>query len=186
MALLVLPLVFPLGVAPAKREFEFRQEAQRYVVKIVNNEQKDMDVLLSVDGVLRDFITFEENKISFSKNDYEKSVWYTVTLPADMKPGVSTAKIIAEETLGQVQHVDELHAVHGRGVGNPGLDSVLLADLGLDPRVADRGRLESVAERLVVEEDRARGPPGVADRVPVVDEGLALDRHAPLLSSAAS
>ncbi len=104
MALLVLPLVFPLGVAPAKREFSFTQEPQKYVIKIVNNEQKDMDVLLSVDGVLRDFITFEEKKISFSKNDYEKSAWYTVTLPADIKPGVSTAKIIAEEIIGQVQH----------------------------------------------------------------------------------
>lgn len=103
LLLLVLPSVFSLGIAPAKRELEYTQNVQRYDIKIVNNEKKDMDVVLSVDGTLRDHVKLDEARISFTKEEEQKTVSYTVTLPNTIEPGPNTAKIIAEETVPNIR-----------------------------------------------------------------------------------
>lgn len=103
ISLLILPNVFSLGIAPAQRELTFQSQPQRYDIKIINNEKKDMDVFLSVDGVLAPQIKFDETKLSFTKEEDQKVISYTVTLPDNLEPGQNKAKIVAEEKISSIR-----------------------------------------------------------------------------------
>ncbi len=101
--LIILPTVFSIGIAPAKREFTFQSQPQRYDIKIINNEKRDMDVILSVEGVLRDYVKFDQTRVNLTKEEDQKTVGYTVTLPDTLEPGLNRARIIAEETVPNIR-----------------------------------------------------------------------------------
>ena len=101
--LFLLPVVFPLGIAPAQRELTYQQQPQRYKVDIINNERKDTDIFLSVDGDLKDYVKFDEQKLTFTAAESEKEAWYTVTLTGIIDPGSHISKIIAEESLPSIR-----------------------------------------------------------------------------------
>lgn len=103
LIVLFLPVVSALGIAPAQREFAFKSEPQRYDVKIINNEKNDMRVILSVEGVLAPQITFDQTDITFTEDEEQKVVGYTVLLPQNLEPGLNKGKIIAEETVPNVR-----------------------------------------------------------------------------------
>ncbi|MBI4441187.1 hypothetical protein HY639_03395 [Candidatus Woesearchaeota archaeon] len=104
MFLLVLPMVFSLGIAPAKREVQFQPGlSQHYEIRIINNERRDMDVVLSVDGQLHDYIILDKERISLTKDDAQKTIGYTITLPEVLEPGLNRARIIADETVPNVR-----------------------------------------------------------------------------------
>src|SRR3989338_3971197 len=129
-----LPSVFPIGISPAQKDWVYQLEPQHYELKIVNNEKKDMDVILSATGTLRDYIKFDQKKISFTKEDNIKIVGYTATLLSELEPGSNEGHIVAEETIpnarfGESYVTAKLNFVSIVRVEVPLKDKFLLAKL---------------------------------------------------------
>lgn len=98
-----LPSAFSLGIAPAQREFKYEMGPQKYVIKIVNTGQKNIDVSLYTEGPLKDYIKFTSKELYIEKQT-EIAVEYIVNLPEDLEPGLVQSKIIAEETLSNLDN----------------------------------------------------------------------------------
>lgn len=98
-----LPNVFSLGMAPAQRDLVYEQNPQTYTIKIINNDKQDLDVILSVEGPLKDYVKFESKEVHLSKDEDRKTIGYTVTLPTDLEPGLVQSKIVAEEAIPKLK-----------------------------------------------------------------------------------
>ncbi len=88
-----------IGITPGRTTIDFAPNLHKEVqFKIVNNEHKDMRVLLYVDGELNDSITLYNKIIDFSASEESKAFKYDANLPASIdKPGEHEVKIIAME-----------------------------------------------------------------------------------------
>ncbi len=98
MLLLLSASALSLGVAPSKSEVFFEPLAEKEMVfRVINNENKEMDVALLAKGPLSEYITFERVNLHFSADEYEKMISYRFNLPSSMKPGPNTVDIIVVE-----------------------------------------------------------------------------------------
>lgn len=89
-----------IGITPGRTTMDFEPGLQKDVsFAVINNEKKDMKVLLYVkEGDLADIITLYNTLVDFSDDEESKSFRYTVKLPqAIEKPGKHTIEIVAKE-----------------------------------------------------------------------------------------
>ena len=98
-SLLLIQNVLAIGIAPARKIIDFSPGSeQTFDVKIMNNEQKNMKVVMYVEGEYANLVTFSEIELEFQSGDDEKVVKYTVKLPQKMdKPGEHKIEIVARE-----------------------------------------------------------------------------------------
>jgi len=93
------PSVLALGITPGRAVYDFssgRQEDVKF--KVINNEHKDMSVLIYVEGELNQSITLYEKIVEFKASESEKEFKYTFKLPGTLEnPGIHQARIIAME-----------------------------------------------------------------------------------------
>jgi hypothetical protein len=96
IVLLILTLnVFAIGIRPAQTIFEPEQEEYKGYFRIVNVNQKDMDIKVTITGELANYIYLDQNIIHFNSNDEFKMVNFVLNLPENMAK--SEGSFIIEE-----------------------------------------------------------------------------------------
>ena len=95
--------VSALGITPGRTTIFFEPGLEgTNEFRIINNEYKEMSVLLSVEGSFDETDEYEsiklhETRLNFSENEESKLVGYDFILPQKIKPGIHILKIIALE-----------------------------------------------------------------------------------------
>ncbi len=93
--LFVMPSVFGLGLTPARTTINFEPGLQKQVTfSVVNSELKEMNLLVSVQGELAEYVTLGESNIKLLASQDTKEISYSVALPEDLSPGIHTADIM--------------------------------------------------------------------------------------------
>jgi len=97
--LLTLQLVLGLGVIPAKTIVDLSNaEIYEGKITVVNNDHLKTVIKLSAEENIRDYITFEEDSFMMQKNDEEKTIGFTISLPLGLNPeGMLSNIIITQE-----------------------------------------------------------------------------------------
>lgn len=98
-ALILINIAAALGLAPAKKTIRYEPGPQTYTYKIINNEQRDLQLSLYAIGQLADYITFKQDNISVDASEDIKEFRFTVNLPEGLSPGENIGKIVIEETI---------------------------------------------------------------------------------------
>lgn len=100
--ILLSQLVLGLGVRPAKKYFDFQpNEIMQGSFKIINNDNKDLDLFIYTQGDLAEYIELEEEDIKFS--DGEKVFKYKVKFPSQLQPGETIGEIVVTETIPDIR-----------------------------------------------------------------------------------
>lgn len=89
-----------IGVTPGRKTIEFEPNFEgEFSFRVLNNEHKDMKVLLYVEeGELSDTVTLYNALVDFSAEEDSKSFNYRVELPESIeKPGIHDVKIAIRE-----------------------------------------------------------------------------------------
>lgn len=92
--------VWAIGITPGKTTLDFAPNSQQDVTfKVLNNEKKDMDVLLYIgEGDLSNIVTLYDNIVSFKAEETEKEFRYTVNFPSNIEtPGDHEIQVVALE-----------------------------------------------------------------------------------------
>jgi hypothetical protein len=100
MVLLMGNLVIGLGITPGRTTIDYVSGLEEEVsFSIVNNEHKDMQVVLTVQGELAESVTLFDNLIEFLPSEESKSFKYKISLPSYIasEDGLHTAEIVALE-----------------------------------------------------------------------------------------
>ncbi len=75
-------LASALGVTPGRMTIDFEPGLEkRMSVTITNNEHKQFNAYVYVEGDLSEYITFDQDVISFNESDNSKALRYRVKLP---------------------------------------------------------------------------------------------------------
>jgi len=100
VVLLSLPRATSLGMTPGRTTIDYQQGLEKEVAfSVLNNEHKNMQVLLMVQGELNDSVTLFDSLVEFSASEESKQFKYKVKLPDRIAkdPGLHTAEIVALE-----------------------------------------------------------------------------------------
>lgn len=98
--LLLSSSVLSLGIRPAKTDLVFGDDSVfAGEFWVVNNNNEDIEVTVSVEGELSSFVHLDETAFRFRSDDDAKAVRFTVDRIASPPPGLSTATIIVEQKL---------------------------------------------------------------------------------------
>ena len=94
-----MQLVAAIGITPGRTTIDFQPGLHKTVqFKVMNNEHKDMKLLLFVEGELNNSIALHEKLVDFTAADESKTFNYDIDLPTKLdKPGEHEVKIIAME-----------------------------------------------------------------------------------------
>jgi hypothetical protein len=98
MLLAFVPCASSLGITPGRTTINFKPGLEQSVVfSVLNNEHKNMQVLLTVQGELNKSVALFENLVSFMPSEESKQFNYTLKLGDKLEAGLHTAEIIAIE-----------------------------------------------------------------------------------------
>jgi hypothetical protein len=98
MALASISNALAIGITPGRTTLNFEPGLHREIeLKVINNEHKDMGVMLGVMGELADYITLNTKSLDFKANEEEKTFTYTIALPEKLLAGEHEVKIAAAE-----------------------------------------------------------------------------------------
>ena len=106
MVLCLLPIVQSIGVAPAYKEVFFEPGKELDLsFRIINNDQKDMKIILYTKGELANNAEIP-NKIEIKSHELEKTVDYKVIQPLKLNPGINILSVYIVESNIQEDNVD--------------------------------------------------------------------------------
>ncbi len=95
---IILANVSALGVTPARNTLDFNANSRNtYTFKIINSENKDIDLKITTRGDLGQYIDLAERKIHMNSDENEKEISYVLNLPSDLKPGLEIGEIVVTE-----------------------------------------------------------------------------------------
>lgn len=100
LILLITPGVFSLGITPGRTTLDYESGLEKEIAfSVLNNEHKNMQVMLMIQGELNDSITLYESIVDFMPSDESKSFKYKVKFSDKIskEPGLHTAEIVALE-----------------------------------------------------------------------------------------
>ena len=102
--ILSLTLVPALGVTPARNTLDYvGSSSNTYYFTIINSEQKDIDLKLSVRGNLANYINLEKTSIQIGSSEEQVKVSYTLNLPKDLPPGTQVGEIIIIQDIKSIE-----------------------------------------------------------------------------------
>lgn len=98
--ILIVTSVFALGITPGSKTFNFEPNLNKEIkFHLINNEHIDMNIELSAEGDLGQYISFVNNNLNFNPNDESKEVIVNLNLPLEIKePGTKVIKIKAVQS----------------------------------------------------------------------------------------
>lgn len=100
LMLLFVSNVSALGITPGRTTLDYEAGTEREIAfSVLNNEHKNMQVLLMIQGELNSSVTLYDKVIDFMPSEESKALKYKVKLPDSIakEPGLHTAEIIALE-----------------------------------------------------------------------------------------
>lgn len=99
LVLLFSGMAYAIGVTPGRKTLDFEPGLQDKVeVTILNNDKKDMNALIYVEGELNDSVILHDTLINFKSSDLSKSFIYDIKLPQIIRePGQHEARIVIRE-----------------------------------------------------------------------------------------
>lgn len=84
-----------LGVTPGRTTVDFTPGySGDYTVTIVNSEQRDVSLVVTVQGELQDYLQIPTNVIQMKASETSKDITFKVTLPDSLEPGTHTGEIL--------------------------------------------------------------------------------------------
>lgn len=84
-----------IGVTPGLKSIDFEPALERTVdFSVVNSENKNMNVVIYVQGELNESIYLSENSFFMKSSESSRQLQYTVKLPSKLSPGSHTADIV--------------------------------------------------------------------------------------------
>lgn len=86
-----------LGIAPSRKVIDYDTESHTYTARIMNNELKDMKVLLYAQGELGEYVTLPQSTYYIKSIEPEKEFSYTIKLPSGLSPGTKNLSIVIIE-----------------------------------------------------------------------------------------
>lgn len=97
--ILIASNVMGIGISPGSKVINFEPSQEQDIsFKVLNNEKKEMRVLLNTEGELAQYITLSNILIDFKATEESKEFTYKIKLPSQIeKPGTHSAEIIALE-----------------------------------------------------------------------------------------
>lgn len=98
--LLTLQVVTALGIRPAKTTI-LSEETSNFdgELWVVNEEGREFEVNIYVEGPLEDYIKPQKKKLKFDSEDEYQVLKFKVNLPDNVPPGTSINRIVIEEAL---------------------------------------------------------------------------------------
>lgn len=98
LILLILPSVSSLGITPGRTTLDYEPGLEIIIpISVINNEHKNMEVVLNIQGELKDFIFISEGKLDFMPSEGSKQFNYKIKMPNNLEPGLHKAEIMALE-----------------------------------------------------------------------------------------
>lgn len=99
--------VHALGIAPSRKIVDYSSDTQRMTVRVLNNENRDMNLVIYAQGELAEYVTVEKTTLFISSSESEKEFSYTYRLPNNLTPGQHNINIIAMEIPDKVNVAEE-------------------------------------------------------------------------------
>lgn len=98
-SLVIVGDVFAIGVTPGRKTIDFEGGLQDSVeVTILNNDNKEMNALIYVEGELNESVILHDTLINFKSSDSSKKFTYDIRLPEILRePGIHEARIVVRE-----------------------------------------------------------------------------------------
>lgn len=99
MIIMISSNVFALGVAPSSTEVMFSPNSQHIVdLAIINNDRKDMTVVIYAEGELEQYISIPEPLIQIKSSEAKRKTKYIINMPASLeKQGWHETNIVVRE-----------------------------------------------------------------------------------------
>jgi hypothetical protein len=95
IGILLIANVSALGITPARTTIDFEPGLKRSIsFSVINSEKRDIDIVIAVQGELKNNVLVHANSFSMSSSEESRQVNYDLTLPATMNPGLHTAEIV--------------------------------------------------------------------------------------------
>jgi len=86
--------VLAFGITPGRTTIDFSPGLNKtIVVNLLNSEHKDMNVVVSIKGELKSYITPKEMSFEMKKDEESKQLTFELALPDELKPGTRTGEI---------------------------------------------------------------------------------------------
>jgi hypothetical protein len=99
--------VHALGVAPSRKIVDYASGEQSYDIRIVNNENKNMRVMIYFQGELAEYASIDKNIIQVTSDESEKVVRYKINIPTGLSPGTKKLDVMMLE-LGENIDTDKI------------------------------------------------------------------------------
>ncbi|MGV8140856.1 MAG: hypothetical protein ACP5NW_00270 [Candidatus Woesearchaeota archaeon] len=96
--------VSALGIAPSKKIIEYSTGEQVINSRVINNEGRDVQIKISAEGELSEFVTIPASTLDIKSFEAEKEFAYIIRLPPNMTPGTKNLNIIASEINSNAQN----------------------------------------------------------------------------------
>jgi len=100
--ILIISNVAAVGVTPGRRTFDYEAgKTENVQFSVINSENKEVNVAVFVEGELAEHVALSDVAFSMSSGDERKDLFYTLTMPPDLKPGQHETDIIIMQLSGQ-------------------------------------------------------------------------------------
>jgi len=86
--------VLALGITPGRSTFDYVSGGEQTVeFSVINSDKQDMNLVVIVDGELKDSVSVSEDSFSIGASEGGRSLTYSLKMPAGLKPGLHAAEI---------------------------------------------------------------------------------------------
>ncbi len=90
----MIPQALAIGIGPSQTKISFEPELETIKsINIFNNDKIDFVADITISGEMANFLSLQENMISFSSSDDKKELPIIISLPKDLPPGIHIGKI---------------------------------------------------------------------------------------------
>jgi len=98
LGIFLISNVAALGITPGRTTSDFSPGLEREVeFQILNTENKNVNIALSVDGDLAEYVNVTGEVIGLSSAESSKNLKYNIKLPSSLSPGLHIANVVALE-----------------------------------------------------------------------------------------
>jgi hypothetical protein len=103
-----------LGVSPGRTTLDFEAGLRKAIsFEILNPSGREMNLIVSVQGDLKDYIQLESVNINLPSGELSKTISYDINLPGKLDPGLNTGEVVI------------LELPSGSGVSETGVSALL-------------------------------------------------------------
>lgn len=103
LGIFMISSVVALEVSPARTTVNFKPGLKKDIgFEVINSGGQDVDLALSAQGELKDYIHVSSSIIHVSSSEKSKKFSYSIALPEKLSPGLHTGEVLLAEDSGKV------------------------------------------------------------------------------------